>query len=113
MLFSTEPKRSLKDLFDREEEVKKLRDSLNERMILLLGLRRIGKSSLVLSTLNSTDINAIFVDVRKVFDNMSRKVQAEKLYEEIYSSLLALSRKEACKGYPTKVGVLLRISGKN
>jgi AAA+ ATPase superfamily predicted ATPase len=35
-----EPKRSLKDLFDREEEVKKLRNSLNERMILLLGLRR-------------------------------------------------------------------------
>jgi len=67
MLFSTEPKHSLKDLFDREE-VKKLRNSLNERMILLLGLRRIGKSSLVLSTLNSTDTNFIFVDVRKVFD---------------------------------------------
>ena len=34
MLFSTEPKYSLKDLFDREE-VKKLRNSLNERMIAL------------------------------------------------------------------------------
>jgi len=73
MLFSTEPKRSLKDLFDREEEVKKLRNSLNERMILLLGLRRIGKSSLVLSTLNSTDANFIFVDVRKVSDDVSKK----------------------------------------
>jgi AAA+ ATPase superfamily predicted ATPase len=65
MLFSIEPKYSLKDLFDREE-VKKLRNSLNERMILLLGLRRIGKSSLVLSTLNSTDTNFIFVDCGKV-----------------------------------------------
>jgi len=107
MLFSTEPKRSLKDLFDREEEVKKLRSSLNERMILLLGLRRIGKSSLVLSTLNSTDTNFIFVDVRKVFDDVSKKVQAEKLYEEIYSSLLMLSKKKRVKDILLRLGFSL------
>jgi Predicted ATPase (AAA+ superfamily) len=107
MLFSTEPKHSLNDLFDREEEIKKLRNSLNERMILLLGLRRIGKSSLVLSTLNSTDANFIFVDVRKVFDDVSKKVQAEKLYEEMYLSLLKLSKRERVKDILLRFGLSL------
>ncbi|BDB99651.1 ATP-binding protein [Saccharolobus caldissimus] len=85
MLFSTEPKDSINDLFDRETEIEKLKRSLNERMIVILGLKRTGKSSLVLSTLNSLNINYVFVDVRKIYDDISKKVPAEKLYEELYS----------------------------
>lgn len=107
MLFSTEPKDSVKDLFDREKESAELRDKLKERMILVLGMRRIGKTSLVLSTLNSTDRNFVYVDVRKIYDEASRKVQAEKLYEELYFSLTKLSRKERVRDLLTKLNISL------
>ena len=48
-------------------------------MIVVLGLKRTGKSSLVLSTLNSLNVNCIFIDVRKIYDDVSKKVPAEKL----------------------------------
>jgi hypothetical protein len=35
----------------------------------------------------------IFIDVRKIYDDVSKKVPAEKLYEELYSGLLKLSKK--------------------
>lgn len=34
MLFSTEPKTSLDELFDREVEIERFRSGLNERLIL-------------------------------------------------------------------------------
>ncbi len=107
MLFSTEPKSSIGDLFDRELEVKKLKNSLNERMILVLGLRRIGKSSLVLSTLNSLDVDFIFIDVRKAYDDVSKKVPAERLYGEMRSSLLRLSKGERVKDLLSRLNVSL------
>jgi len=55
LLFSAEPKDSIKDLFDRRVEVERFKDALNQRMVLVLGVRRVGKSSLVLSTLNSLE----------------------------------------------------------
>jgi hypothetical protein len=61
-------------------------------MMVVLGLKRTGKSSLVLSTLNFLNMNYIFIDVRKIYD-ISKKVPAEKLYEELYSGLLKLSKK--------------------
>lgn len=107
MLFSTEPKDSINDLFDREAEIEKLKRSLNERMIVVLGLKRTGKSSLVLSTLNSLKVNYVFVDVRKIYDDVSKKVPAEKLYEELYSGLLKLSVRERIKDVLSKVGLSL------
>jgi hypothetical protein len=62
-------------------------------MIVVLGLKRTGKSSLVLSTLNSLNVDCIFIDVREIYDDVSKKVPAEKLYEELYSGLLKLSIK--------------------
>ena len=62
-------------------------------MIVVLSLKRTGKSSLVLSTLNSLNVNYIFIDVRKIYDDVSKKVPAEKLYEELISGLLKLSKK--------------------
>jgi len=65
-------------------------------MIAVLGLMRTVKSSSVLSTLNSLNVNCIFIDVRKI-DHVSKKVPAEKLYEELYSGLLKLSKKRINK----------------
>jgi hypothetical protein len=38
-------------------------------------------------------VNCIFIDVRKIYDNVSKKVPAEKLYEELYSGLIKLSKR--------------------
>jgi hypothetical protein len=38
-------------------------------------------------------VNRIFIDVRKIYDNVSKKVPAEKLYEELYSGLIKLSKR--------------------
>jgi hypothetical protein len=38
LLFSAEPKDSIKDLFDRRVEVERFKDALNQRMVLVLGL---------------------------------------------------------------------------
>ena len=48
MYFSLEPKVKREDLYDREEELKELEDALsNNRIILITGIRRIGKTSLL------------------------------------------------------------------
>ncbi|MCH1772160.1 MULTISPECIES: ATP-binding protein [Metallosphaera] len=107
MLFDTQPKDSLDDLFDREDELRKLKDSLTERMIVITGIRRVGKSSLVLSALNSLKRNYVFLDVRKIYDPNSRKVYAQKLVEELYSSLNRMSRKERIKDLLTRLNLSL------
>jgi AAA+ ATPase superfamily predicted ATPase len=107
MLFSTEPKDSLKDLFDREHEVKALKDGLNERLVLVLGLRRTGKSSLVRSTLNSIDVNTVVLDVRKAYDEISKKVTSERLLEELHSSMLKLDLKEKLKDLYSRLEITL------
>ena len=48
---------------------------------IVLGLRRIGKSSLVLATLSSTGQPFVYIDVRRAYDDISRRVPAERLYE--------------------------------
>ncbi len=64
MYFDPSPKESRKDFFDREKEVKQLK-SLNSRIILVLGLRRTGKSSLVKIALNELNLPYIYIDLRK------------------------------------------------
>jgi AAA+ ATPase superfamily predicted ATPase len=107
LLFSAEPKDSIKDLFDRRVEVERFKDALNQRMVLVLGVRRVGKSSLVLSTLNSLNVNYIFIDVRRIYDNVAKKVQAERLYEELYLGLLRLSRRERVRDALARSGISL------
>ncbi|ADN50247.1 AAA family ATPase [Vulcanisaeta distributa] len=107
MLFSTEPKTSLDELFDREAEIERFRSGLNERLVLVLGIRRVGKSSLVLSVLNSLGIDYIFIDVRKLYDNVSRKVPAERIYNELRMSLGNLSFWEGVRRIIDEIDVSL------
>jgi len=55
MLFSDRPKTSLSELYDMEKEVQALTSALKEGRIitLILGLRRLGKTSLLRAVLNS------------------------------------------------------------
>ncbi len=66
MLFDPRPKTSRKELFDRKKELEIL-DRLAERgepLILVLGIRRIGKTSLLKSFLERW--NGIYIDMRGV-----------------------------------------------
>jgi len=38
-------------------------------------------------------VNRIFIDELKICDDVSKKVPAEKLYEELYSGLIKLSKR--------------------
>jgi hypothetical protein len=58
----------LKDIFDRENEIKLLKNSLDSPLIVIIGLRRTGKTSLVKSVLNSFKVTYLFLDMRK-FEN--------------------------------------------
>ncbi|AJC71276.1 ATPase [Thermococcus guaymasensis DSM 11113] len=73
MLFSPYPKTKREELFDRERELKELEEAVKrgERLILLLGLRRLGKSSLLNVALNELTYPSIKVDVRKTYSEFS------------------------------------------
>ncbi|HDZ35678.1 MAG TPA: ATP-binding protein [Thermococcus sp.] len=73
MLFSPYPKTRREELFDREGELKEIEEAVKrgERLILLLGLRRLGKSSLLNVALNELPNPSIKVDVRKTYSEFS------------------------------------------
>ncbi|AIU69670.1 ATPase [Thermococcus eurythermalis] len=73
MLFSPYPKTRREELFDRENELKEIEDAVRrgERLILLLGLRRLGKSSLLNVALSELPNPSIKVDVRKTYSEFS------------------------------------------
>lgn len=66
MFFDVEPKRRLEDFYDAEEELEAYVDALRtERLVVVKGLRRYGKTSLVLTGLSTLkDERHIFVDCR-------------------------------------------------
>jgi len=73
MLFSPYPKTKREELFDRERELREFEEAIErgERLILLLGLRRLGKSSLLNVALNELPNPSIKIDVRKTYSEFS------------------------------------------
>jgi AAA+ ATPase superfamily predicted ATPase len=67
LLFDPRPKASRRDLYDFEEELKTLSRYLGEPLTVVSGLRRTGKTSLVLTALNESDKPYVFVDLREGF----------------------------------------------
>ena len=73
MLFDERPKTKREDLFDRDEELKKIIDNINKPLIVIKGIRRIGKTSLLQVALNQVKIPYIILDCRKLRENYSRQ----------------------------------------
>ena len=74
MLFTIGPKTKAEDMYDREAELAELAKSteLKERLVIVYGTRRTGKTSLLRAFLNSRRVMFAFIDVRTVyFDNMA------------------------------------------
>ncbi len=72
MLFSIAPKTAANEFFNREKELKNLETAVDkDRIVVLDGLRRIGKTSLLKVFLHETDHFGIFVDCRKFVREMT------------------------------------------
>ncbi|NPA97245.1 MAG: ATP-binding protein [Crenarchaeota archaeon] len=69
MLFDPAPKEDPRDFFDRERELRELLDSIEagERLIIVYGVRRVGKSSLVRVALRLCGKPFALVDVRELY----------------------------------------------
>ncbi len=94
MLFDPRPKISRGELYDRERELKVL-DELVKRgspIIIMLGIRRIGKTSILRVFLNETNQPYIYIDARLFEERGFRK---ELLYKILSDELNKLRSKWA------------------
>ena len=67
VLFDLAPKKSRKDLYNYEYELEQLhRFYLSSRVVAVVGCRRIGKTSLMLTFLNEWNVPHIFIDCRRI-----------------------------------------------
>ena len=86
MLFDPRPKERREDLYGREEELRRLLDALRGRcpLILLLGVRRIGKTSLLKVALREWGQPYIYLDLRVLEEEgYSRVILYRMLSEEL------------------------------
>jgi len=76
LYFDERPKVRREDLYDREKELKELLDALTSRepLILIKGIRRLGKTSLLRVALNESEFPHIIVDMRGVNPNSRREL---------------------------------------
>ncbi|MFP3399611.1 MAG: ATP-binding protein, partial [Acidianus sp.] len=72
MLFDERPKVRKEDLFDREKEVEEIINNIKRPLLLISGVRRIGKTSVLLVSLNEAKENYILIDCRKLKENYGR-----------------------------------------
>jgi len=74
LYFDERPKSRREDLYDREKELRELTDSIDSRkpLILIKGIRRLGKTSLLRVALNEVKVPHIVVDLRGVNPNSRR-----------------------------------------
>ena len=96
ILFSINPKQKRSELFNREEEYEKLNNAINNaRIILLDGLRRIGKTSLLKVFLNETENLHILIDCRMFYKN--NNIKPSEINKAIFESI-----KKEIKGHKLK-----------
>lgn len=107
MYFDTRPKRKRDDLYDREGELREFEKSLKSGnpLTVITGIRRLGKTSLLLVGLNELDLPYVLVDFRGVNPNSRMDV-----YKRIESAVNTFFREN--RGIWEEVkGNLKNISG--
>ncbi|ARM76950.1 AAA family ATPase [Acidianus manzaensis] len=104
MLFSTRPKEDRKDLYDREKEIEMIKDSIfRGEWTAVLGIRRIGKSSVVNVSVKESGSIPIYVNLTRL--NTTKKKQYDKAS---FLSLLLESTNLTIRNY-TFLGKISRI----
>jgi AAA+ ATPase superfamily predicted ATPase len=87
MLFDPRPKERREDLFDREKEIEELKESISRQpMTLLLGIRRIGKTSVLKVALNELNAPYLYLDLRSLEDYS--RASLYRLLSEAFSGIL-------------------------
>ncbi|MGB9719468.1 MAG: AAA family ATPase [Candidatus Anstonellales archaeon] len=85
MLFDLKPKERVRDFFNYKEELNSLVNYLKDRttrLVVLRGLRRTGKSSLLRVALNRTGLKYVLIDAREL-TSLSRRAFESKLFEKL------------------------------
>jgi len=111
MLFDLKPKEEMKDFFNYKEEldsfVRYLTDK-STRMIIIRGLRRTGKSSLLRVGLRKAKLRFVLIDVREL-TSLTRRSFESKLIEELRTIKgLPASLMERIEGIDTGLRISLR-----
>ncbi|WP_010480088.1 AAA family ATPase [Thermococcus zilligii] len=92
MLFDLQPKTRREDLYDRENELKEFQKAVNlgENLILLLGIRRLGKSSLLNVALTESGFPYAKIDVRSLYfthGSIPQGILAQKILGSLLSTV--------------------------
>lgn len=87
MLFSR-VKNSRDDMFDREYEFERITSAIDDGvpLIVLTGIRRVGKTTLVKVLLNEIDMAGVYIDARKLW-SIHANIPPELIKKEIAKSL--------------------------
>jgi len=73
MLFDERPKESKEDLYDREGEMEELKRAIDRPLVVLRGIRRIGKTSVLKVSLKGLDHPCVIMDARGLKTNYGRR----------------------------------------
>lgn len=92
MLFDLQPKTRKEDLYDRERELEAFNEALKlgERLVLILGIRRLGKSSLLNVALSESNYPYAKIDVRSLYfthGSIPQEIFAKKILSSLIQSL--------------------------
>ncbi|WP_297523382.1 ATP-binding protein, partial [Thermococcus sp.] len=94
MLFDLQPKTRREDLYDRENGLREFQSAVNlgENLILLLGIRRLGKSSLLNVALAESGMPYAKIDVRSLYfthGSIPQEILARKILDSLLSTVSA------------------------
>ncbi|AFL95959.1 hypothetical protein CL1_1763 [Thermococcus cleftensis] len=98
MLFNPRPKTRREELYDRRDELERVEDGLRKGLglVTILGIRRLGKSSLLNVALNELPYGSVKIDARKVYSEFGN-VPREALAKLILEGFLKRSGKERAR----------------
>ncbi len=113
MLFSPQPKTNREELFDREKELKDLSKALDRYpMVVVTGLRRVGKSSVVRVFLSENSLPFIYVDGRRVYEMSGGSMGSHALQRALEMEFSRLSKSRKLLNFLKKIkGINIAGSG--
>ncbi|MEJ5229641.1 MAG: ATP-binding protein [Pseudothermotoga sp.] len=104
MLFSLTPKAKKEDLFDRGREFEELDKLLRLYPIVVVsGLRRVGKSSLVRVFLNETNRPHVFVDGRRLYESSKGNISLLHLSKVLKDELSKFSKSQLVMNFISRI----------
>ena len=93
MLFSLTPKNKKEELFDREEELEQLKSAIRiYPMVIITGLRRVGKSSLIRVFLNENKFPYVLLDGRVIYERSAGNITRSALVHMLKDEFSKFSR---------------------